>query len=172
MTHKSFRSLAVFAVAALLASLAAAQGKAPAVGKPLPAFKMTDLAGKTHTNASLRGKVVLFDFWATWCGPCKMASPVMQRLYDKYKGQGLVVIGANTFEDDSKAKAAAYVKEHKYTYPVTVNNDKLAESWGIRGVPQFYLVDRMGVVRDSKSGFSADLEKSLDKQISKLLMAR
>jgi thiol-disulfide isomerase/thioredoxin len=136
-------------------------------GKPLPAFKMTDLAGKTVTNASLKGKVVLFDFWATWCGPCKMASPLMQSLHKKYASKGLVVIGANVL--DEEGKAAKYKKEHGYTYRFTTGGDDLLRKGGFRGIPGFIFVDKKGVVRKVQVGFSPEAGVEMENAVKKLL---
>jgi thiol-disulfide isomerase/thioredoxin len=116
---------------------------------------MTDTNGEVHTNASLKGKVVLVDFWATWCGPCKAASPTMQKLHEKYASKGLVVIGANTYEQakDRATAAAKYKKDHKYTYVFTKENDKLASALGARGIPFFVFIDKQGVVREVATGF-------------------
>lgn len=157
---------------ALLACLGAASyAAAPEVGKPIPAFSMTSIAGKKMTNASLKGKVVLLDFWATWCGPCKAASPTVQALHKKYAGKGLVAIGANTFEESIDKKfAAGYAKEHSYNYTFTFGNDKLANSWGVTGIPFFVLIDQKGVVRWIGRGFNpqstpAEVEGEIKKLI-------
>ncbi|MBL8088079.1 MAG: TlpA family protein disulfide reductase [Chthonomonas sp.] len=143
----------------------------PQLRQPLPAFSMKDLAGKTHTNKSLKGKVILLDFWATWCGPCKQASPMMQRLHTKYAKRGLVAIGANAFEkSEDKSFAEGYRKEHKYTYTFTFGNSKLADSWGITGIPYFVLVDKKGVVQWIGRGFNgATMESELSKAIDGLI---
>lgn len=157
-----------------------AKVKPPTLNKPVPAFSMTDLSGKTHTNRTLLGKVVLLDFWASWCGPCKAASPAMQRLHKELGARGLVVIGANTYESfdggtDAAMKAlsrknsAAYQIEHGYGYTFTIFNDKLAESWGITGVPAFYLIDKKGTVVWMSSGWRPAHEATLRTQIRKLL---
>lgn len=191
------RTIRLAAIAALTAALAGAALAHPAsyllpsllaqtkvnppkLNKPVPAFSMTDLAGKTHTNKTLLGKVVLLDFWASWCGPCKAASPSMQRLHKELGSKGLVVIGANTFESFdggteaaqralSRKNAAAYQKEHGYGYTFTIFNDKLAESWGISGVPSFYLIDKKGTVVWMSNGWRSTHESTLRTQIRKLL---
>jgi cytochrome c biogenesis protein CcmG, thiol:disulfide interchange protein DsbE len=139
-------------------------------GKPLPAVKMTDTKGKKITNATLRGKVAILDFWATWCGPCKQASPVMQRLHEKYGKKGLVVIGANLWEQSNKNNAARdYAKEHKYTYTFTANNDTLAKTLKITGIPAMLVVDKKGKVSLVLVGYGDGLEKMLDAKVKALL---
>lgn len=118
-------------------------------------FSMVSSEGKAVTNDTLKGKVVLIDFWATWCGPCKAASPSVQALHEKYGKDGLVVIGANAFErTDPDGAAAGYAKEHNYTYMMTIKNDVLAKSWGIKGIPSFAVVGRDGTIVLAQVGFS------------------
>lgn len=172
MKHwKVFAAVTTFALGAAFLYAQGGQGDA-LKGKPFPAFKMTDTNGKVHTNASLKGKVVLLDFWATWCGPCKAASPTMQNLHDKYASKGLVVIGANTYEQPNvKATAAAkYQKDHKYTYMFTKENDKLAASIGARGIPFFVFIDKQGVVREVATGFGKDQSPAQFEAIVKRLL--
>jgi cytochrome c biogenesis protein CcmG, thiol:disulfide interchange protein DsbE len=163
-----------FTALAVVGALGVAMAQRPAttlVGKPLPAVKMTDLKGKVHTNASLRNKVVLLDFWATWCGPCKAASPVMQSLHTKFGTKGLVVIGANAegTGGDTKKETAAYAKKHKYTYTFTHSNDALSSKLGVVGLPTFILIDRKGVVREVFTGFGRGSAEEMEAAVKKLL---
>ena len=145
-----------------------AQGDPQAMnGKALPAFSMKDLNGKPVTNKSLKGKVVLLDFWATWCGPCKMASPLMETLHKKYSGKGLVVIGANI--QDPKGAAAKYKKEHKYSFLFTTGGEELMRKAGFTGIPGFVFVDKKGIVRKVQVGYGTSLEKEFDSVVRSLL---
>jgi len=141
-------------------------------GKPAPAFKMTDLNGKVWTNKSLLGKVVVLDFWATWCGPCKMASPYMEKLHQKYGKQGLVVIGAEAKDAGDPAAAKAYAKEHGYTYLFTTKNDTLTNQLDVPGLPAFVIIGKDGRVVRTQTGLPAkvaDLYPSFEKTIRPLL---
>ena len=164
------KSLFAAGLALTLAASALAQDPSSLVGKPAPAFKMTDTKGKVHTNASLKGKVVLMDFWATWCGPCVAASPSMQKLHDKYASKGLVVIGANTYErTNADGAAKKYATEHKYSYTFTKKNDTLAKKLGFMGIPGFVFVDKKGIVRHVQTGWGSELEPVFEKKIKELL---
>lgn len=157
--------LAAIALAALTS--ASAQGPEAMQGKKVPAFSMKDIKGKTHTAQSLKGKVVVLDFWATWCGPCKQASPTMQKLHQKYAKQGLVVIGANV--SDAPGAAAKYAKEHKYTYNFTTGGDSLGQKLGVQGIPAFFFIDRQGVIQRVQTGFAPGLEADFEATVKKLL---
>jgi thiol-disulfide isomerase/thioredoxin len=138
------------------------------VGKKMVNFKMKGFDGKSYTNASLKGKVVLMDFWASWCGPCKKASPTMERLYKKYAKDGLVVIGANVMESNMES-ALAYPKEHGYTYTFTKDNDALGKKLGINGIPAFIFIDKSGKVAQVQTGFAPALDVEFEKTVRKLL---
>jgi thiol-disulfide isomerase/thioredoxin len=155
---------------ALVAAVAAvnAQGDPEAMrGKALPAFTMKDLNGKAVTNASLKGKVVLFDFWATWCGPCKKASPLMQELHKKYSSKGLVVVGANV--NDQAGAAAKYKKDHKFSYLFTTGGEALLRKTGFTGIPGFIFVDKKGVVQRVQLGFGEGLGDDFENTVRRLL---
>lgn len=142
-------------------------------GKPMPSFKLVDTTGKTHTNASLKGKVVLIDFWATWCGPCKAAMPMVQSLHTKYKAKGLVVIGADILESKNKeGAAAAFKKTTPYTYTFTKNtkeSEVLANKLQIEGIPTMLLIDKKGTIQLVKVGFSPSEKGELAAKIEQLL---
>jgi cytochrome c biogenesis protein CcmG/thiol:disulfide interchange protein DsbE len=142
------------------------------VGKPAPAFKMTDLAGKSWTNKSLLGKVVILDFWATWCGPCKQASPFMDKLYKKYKSKGLVVIGAETLDAGDPAQAKSYANEHGYSYVFTTKNESLGKALDLPGLPSFVVIGKDGKIARTQTGLPAkiaDLYPSFEKTVRSLL---
>ena len=142
--------------------------------KPVPAFKLESTTGAKLTPASLKGKVYLIDFWATWCGPCKAAMPTMQRLNNKYKAQGFQVIGANILEHDANkpAVAAKFKAQSKLNYTFAKNtpdSEKFADTLKVQGIPTFILVDKKGVIREVQVGFSSSHEADLAKKIESLL---
>lgn len=155
---KKLLSITAAALALLASSAAFGQDFTKFIDKPAPAFKLTTVDGKVLTNASTRGKALLIDMWATWCGPCKAASPTMQKLHTTYAGKGLMVIGAIVMDGkgaELKTKAAGYKKAHKYSYHFATGGDPLAEKMGVRGIPFFVFIDKKGIVREVKMGFSA-----------------
>lgn len=155
---KTKLALAAAAILAAGAIVAQQQRKVTDLeGKPVPEFSMKNALGKEFTAKNLKGQVVFIDFWASWCGPCKAAGPTVQALHEKYGKKGLLVIGANAFERENKDTAAAtYAKEHSYTYLMTSNNDALARSWGVAGIPTFVIIGKDGIVKKVQVGFGGD----------------
>lgn len=105
-------------------------------------FTLTDLQGKAWHLADLRGNVVLVNFWATWCPPCRKEMPDLQALYDKYKDQGFVVL---SISDEGAAKVAPFIKERNITYPVLLDpGRKVSELYQVEGIPKSFVYDREG----------------------------
>lgn len=139
-------------------------------GQPMPAFSMRTLEGRTLTNQSLRGRVVVIDFFATWCGPCKVASQAMQRIHNAYSGRPLTVIGASGWEDGDAAQLVTeYRRANNRTYTLTINNDELMRRLRVPGVPSFIILDKKGVVREALVGWDRGHEARFRTLIDELL---
>lgn len=105
-------------------------------------FTISDLQGKAWHLQDLKGKVVLVNFWATWCPPCRKEMPDLQALYDKYKDQGLVVL---SISDEDVAKVGPFIAERKISYPVLLDpGRKVAEAFVVNGIPKSFVYDREG----------------------------
>ena len=144
-------------------TLKAQQVPLPA-GTTAPAFKTTDLAGKPLDLKAMRGKVVLIDFWATWCGPCRMATPMLENLHKKFGSKGLEVIGISIDDDSTKGKVPAFKKAMKLTYTLSANpslNQKMSVKYRVEGIPAVFLIDQKGIVRWSQNGFDPEGEEKL-----------
>jgi thiol-disulfide isomerase/thioredoxin len=138
------------------------------VGAAAPDFNLTNLDGNTVTLASLKGKVVLLDFWATWCGPCKAAMPTIQKLHEAYKDRGVVILGVNTWEKNADA-AKDYMARKKFTYGCLLNGDDLAKAYGVTGIPTLVIIGKDGRVAMADMGLSDDTGASLRKAIDAAL---
>src|SRR5256714_6432216 len=139
------------------ASIAALQ--APAIvpgeiGSRLPEFLVRDLHGRRISSTELHGKVVLIDFWATWCQPCKKEMPGYQMLLDKYGSRGFAVIGLKFDTMADTENPIAFAKKLGVRYPLAVASDDLKTKFGgIEGLPTTLLYDRNGILRSKIIGF-------------------
>ena len=126
-------------------------------GQACARFTLEDLNGKKVSLASYKGKAVLINFWATWCGPCKIETPWLIELRNKYAGQGFEILGISTEGDDlakddkagwakDKAAIAKFVAEEKVPYPVLMDGDSLSQAYGgLDAMPTSFFVDRKGM---------------------------
>jgi cytochrome c biogenesis protein CcmG/thiol:disulfide interchange protein DsbE len=123
----------------------------PRPGQPAPAFSLPNVAGKTVTLASLKGKPVYLNFYATWCVPCNEEAPVIGKLNDKYKPRGLTVLGVNELENPEKAKE--FLTKYHLAYSAVVDADgKAGKDYGALGLPVHIFIDRGGVVKTYRLG--------------------
>ncbi len=131
-----------------------------------PEFSVADLSGRTLTLSEYRGKVVLLDFWATWCAPCLGEIPHFIEMQQQLGPRGLQVLGIS-MDDDAKPVRAFY-DEHKMNYPVAVGDAKLAEKYGgVLGLPITFVIDRDG--RIAKKFVGATDTKLIQQEIERLL---
>ena len=156
------RSTTVAALAALLAcfltaSAQTAHSKAqpgPGLGKPAPVFARPALDGSRIDLAALRGKVVVLDFWATWCAPCQVEMATFREWQRQYGAQGLQVVGVSM--DDDAATAQRLVKRLRVNYPVVMGDEKIgAQYGGVLGLPLVYILGCDGTVRARFQGETA-----------------
>ncbi len=127
------------------------------VGDPAPDFTLPTLADGELSLVDLRGKVVLLNFWATWCGPCRQETPDLQRLYQKYRDQDFVVLGVSVDDEDTVDKVPGFIDEYALTYPIVLDTDFEVSSpsngtYDVRGIPSTYLIDAEGIVRKREVG--------------------
>ena len=125
--------------------------RVPAVGTPADEFRLTDLDGKAHSLSQYRGKVVLVNFWATWCKPCTTEMPAMQASFDKLRDKGFVVLAINELEDDAKVRE--HITQYGHTFPVLMDRDnKVANQFGVFGLPVSVFIDQQGRVQEYIKG--------------------
>ena len=140
------------------------------VGDAALDFKLKDGTGADVTLASLKGRVVLLDFWATWCGPCKAAMPSVQKLSERFKDKPVSILGVNVWERTKPESAGLdYMKKKNYTYGCLIQGDDLAKAYGISGIPTMILIDADGKVLHSVVGFDEGEEEKLAKMIDEQL---
>jgi peroxiredoxin len=125
--------------------------RVPTVGVQAEDFRLTDLEGKSQSLSQYRGKIVLVNFWATWCKPCTTEMPAMQTTYDKLRDKGFVVLAVNELEDEAKVRE--HIKLYGHTFPVLMDRDnKVANQFGVFGLPVSVFIDQEGRVQEYIKG--------------------
>jgi cytochrome c biogenesis protein CcmG/thiol:disulfide interchange protein DsbE len=159
------RSIPLLA-AALLALPVGAQPARSLVNHPAPEFVRLDLAHHPVDLAALRGKVVLLNFWATWCAPCRLEMPRFVAWQKQYAPLGLQIVGISI--DDDATPVGPFAEKMHINYPILMGDARLGQRYGgVLGVPVTFLIDRRGIVRARFDG-ATDLS-SLEKQVRQLL---
>lgn len=152
------RLLFAAAVVAAVILAAAAPRAATREGSAAPSITMTDANGVTVTLAELKGKVVLVDFWASWCVPCRASFPALEMLYRDYKARGFEVLAVNV--DERRKDADQFLKDKPHTMRILFDpKGQAPEAFGVTGMPTSVLIDRKGVIRYSHQGYT---DKTLD----------
>src|SRR5512140_3322575 len=125
--------------------------RGPTIGMQAEDFRLTDLAGKEQSLSQYRGKIVLVNFWATWCKPCTTEMPAMQASFDKLRDKGFVVLAVNELEDDARVRE--HIKQYGHTFPVLMDHDnKVANQFGVVGLPVSVFIDQEGRVQEYIKG--------------------
>lgn len=133
-----------------------------------PDFTLRTLEGQNLRLGEQRGSVVLVNFWATWCGPCRQEMPHLNKLYEKYKSAGFVLLGVNV--DDDTRQAAGVANKLGVTFPVLPDSDKrVSKQYDLSAMPSTVLIDRDGKVRYLHRGYQSGYENTYDRQIRELL---
>ncbi len=158
-------ALAASAGAAVCSTSRAAVGTGSA-----PDFTLRTLAGSNVRLQEQRGQVVMVNFWATWCGPCKVEMPHLVRLYEKYHASGFVLLGVNI--DDDPRSAAASATKLGITFPVLLDSDKrVSKLYDLSTMPTTLLIDRDGKLRQVHRGYREGYEQAYEQQVRELLKA-
>lgn len=133
-----------------------------------PDFTLRSVSGPNFRLQEQRGRVVLINFWATWCGPCRQEMPHLNRLYDKYRAAGFVLLGVNV--DENARNAADLALKLGLRFPVLLDTDKaVSHLYDLSTMPSTILIDRDGRVRYVHRGYLSGYEDVYDKQIRELL---
>ena len=126
--------------------------------KAAPDFALKDADGKTVHLSDYKGKVVVLDFWATWCGPCKIEIPWFMEFEQQYKGKGFAVLGVS-MDDDGWTAVKPYVAKMKMNYRIVLGNDKVGELYGgVDSLPTTFLIDRQGRIASTHIGLTGGKE--------------
>ena len=149
----------------------------PLIGKAAPQFSLEDLSGKKVSLADYKGKALLINFWATWCGPCKVETPWLVDLRNQYAAQGFEVLGVSTDDIDrsdvkmfgtEKKEISDFVQRMHMPYPVLIEGDSLSKPYGgLDAMPTSFFVDRRGKIVAATMGISSkeDIEANIRKAL-------
>ncbi|HEY2560123.1 MAG TPA: TlpA disulfide reductase family protein [Caldimonas sp.] len=160
-------SLRTIACAAIVV-VAGTASSAIAPATPAPDFTLHAMSGQNLRLKEQRGRVVMVNFWATWCAPCRQEMPQLNRLYEKYRTSGFMLLGVNV--DDDPSKAAEVAAKLGVTFPVLLDADKtVSKLYDLSTMPSTVIIDRDGKVRYVHRGYLAGYEDNYEKQIRELL---
>ena len=137
------------------------------IPRPAPPFALKTPSGETVTLESLKGKLILVDFWATWCVPCVKAMPELQKLHEKYSARGLTVLGVSLDEEGAKKVVPFLAKSRvKFTYPILLHGETIWQAWGVKSVPSVLLV-KDGQILQHRSGQidTKELERAIQARL-------
>lgn len=161
LTLRLFLSLSLLASSTSFSHAAAVSGKAPN-------FTLKSMSGKNLKLSEYRGQVVMINFWASWCAPCRQEMPLLEALYKKYKGLGFTLLGVNVEQDSSKA--STLLKSIKVSFPILFDNkNTVSKMYKVSAMPTTVLVDKDGNLRYLHHGYKPGYERIYQKQIKALL---
>jgi peroxiredoxin len=152
-----FKYVLPFLVAILIQYPTGCKREAPKEKRSLaPDFTLATIDGRIITVSQLKGKVVLLDFWATWCAPCRLAIPHLNDLYRAYRERGLEIIGLS-LDKGNPGQVRRFAVNMGIKYPIIMADDDVVKNYGISPIPTTYLIDREGYISNKWVGFSQNL---------------
>jgi cytochrome c biogenesis protein CcmG/thiol:disulfide interchange protein DsbE len=156
-------------IAILIHSPLGCKKETPKEKRPLaPDFSLPSVDGKTITLSRLKGKVVLLDFWATWCAPCRLAIPHLNEMYRVYRERGLEIIGVS-LDTGGRERVRKFAVNMGIQYTIIMADDEVVKNYGISPIPTTYLIDRDGSISSKWVGFSQNLMSKISAETERLL---
>ncbi|MEK6582276.1 MAG: TlpA disulfide reductase family protein [Nitrospirota bacterium] len=142
--------------------------KPPSIGDTAPDFTLKGIDGNTISLADYKGKVVMVEFWATWCPPCKELTPILEKIHKKYKDKGFIIL-ALVSEDEGEAAIRSFIKEYGITYPVLLADQETMRHYGISSIPVTFIINKEGRVVTIHMGNTQGIMQKLTSEIERLL---
>ena len=168
MIHKCSRLLPGLLLAAFMVLSTPFAATAAEVGKPAPDFTLKSLGGKNLKLSEMAGSVVLINFWASWCGPCREEMPLLNSLHNKYEPLGFTVLGVNVEQDVKGAKG--FLKNFPVDFPVLFDSDnRVSEQYKVITMPTTVVVDRDGNMRFLHQGYKSGDEAKYRQMVKQLV---
>lgn len=135
---------------------------------PAPDFTLKSRSGENIKLSELRGQVVMINFWASWCGPCRQEMPILDQLYQRYEPMGFTLLGVNVEEDSAAAEKV--LREIPVSFPVLYDSkNQVSENYQVRAMPSTFLIDRDGKVRYLHKGYKPGYEDEYQQQVRELI---
>jgi peroxiredoxin len=141
---------------------------APRAGQPAPNFKVVTTAGQPVSLENYRGHVLVLDFFATWCHPCRESIPHLNEMNRKYGKQGLQLLGMSADEDGERL-VKTFAAEQRISYPIALAGESTLVDYSVRSVPVMFIIDKKGRVAEVFRGFTGEVGRSTEQLIKKLL---
>lgn len=157
----------LIAVAAVIGFALARQNQAQPTAGRAPDFTITTFDGDEMTLSELRGNIVIVNFWASWCGPCRDEAPALQAVWEKYRDDGVIILGVAYV--DSESGSRAFIEEYSLTYPNGPDvGTRISDDYNIRGVPETFIIDQNGEVAEFiyAQVTEADLSATIDRLLA------
>ena len=168
MSARVRRVAILLALMALTVVGTGAAAALPAVGAAAPDFASKSDSGRNVRLSELRGQVVLINFWASWCGPCRQELPLLNKVYAQYRAAGFMLLAVNV--DDNRKDADAMLKRLDLRFPILFDGNKnVAKLYGVDTMPATLLIDRDGRVRYVHRGYYSGYEQKYERQVRELL---
>jgi peroxiredoxin len=142
----------------------------PEVGGVAPDFVLKDIEGKDVQLSHYRGKMIVLEFWATWCPPCKATIPELIAVQTKYAGRGVVVLGVSIDEGgEIQSRLSVFSKDHKINYPVLLGTEKVINAYNVMGIPATFLIGKDQKIISAYRGYVDRLEAIVSQQVDKTI---
>ena len=171
MKHMTLLYRLVVVIMAGIVLVPAGLYAAPRSGQAAPNFTVSTISGQQVSLENYRGRVLVLDFFATWCQPCRASIPHLVGMNRKYGQQGLYVLGMSADEDGEKA-VKAFADKYRISYPVALAGESTLADFGVRSVPVMFVIDKKGRVAEVFRGFTDDVARSAEQLIKKLLVEK
>ncbi len=143
----SIFTLGLILLTAILFLSGCPAGGSSSSSKSMPEFNLEDINGGMVKSSDLEGKVLVLDFWATWCAPCRQATPYLKKLHKEFEGKPVEIIGINLDYDKSNDFIVNFAKKKGITYTILKGDQQISGKFKVRGIPAFFLIDKQGNIK-------------------------